>query len=248
MTLVSDLITAGLQRADRVNAPIPASEQLSMANYACQELYGLLVSKRQKLFETAVTFTLVGGVGANFIDLYANYPDFQALTLVEKQTTTIGTSPYYATVSKINTSAERNLINAPPISPLWGLTFVRWDRLGKILSFYPANNAAGTYQITYIPKLPTFTTSSQIDGYFMNINGWDEHIVYGIAAKVLIKEKDIETANAVLQQQAMVAQRLMLEVQPDDNEPGYIKDVKSLRGTGGGFPGAGPNGWTGWGF
>jgi hypothetical protein len=249
MTTIDDVVLAAQQRADRVNAStIPNSEWLSYANASAGELYGLLCSTYQDYNVKSYDFTLQGGSSAqNSIAVGPStaVPDFfqpRALWLV------IAGSPQtpFMPIPRLESLMERHLFTMPNIVPVYGAIPSRWNLLGSTIEILPPTVGANAYRLWYVPTLPTFKGGDGVplDPFWMTVNGWHEYLVLDVAAKALIKEESLDTANLLLQLKAALKQRILTEAVPRDiSQPQAIVDMSRVRdpwsGWGGGMPGPG---------
>jgi hypothetical protein len=253
MTAVADIIVAAQQRADRVNAgTITTAEWLAMANASLQELYGALTSTYEDYNVTQYPFSLQGGSQANnslLVGPGTAIADFFQPRAMWLQIQGGGPVPF-VTIPRLESLAERNLYVFPAIIPVYGAIPSRWNLLGNQIEILPPTVAGNSYVLWYVPVLPQFADSGQtIDKYWLTINGWQEYAVLDVAAKALIKEESLDTANLLLAQKRELKQRIIAEAMPRDlSQPRAIVDMQRVRNPwsswGGGMPGPGA-GWDG---
>lgn len=252
--LLSDLITAGLDRADRSAASFAQTTLVSYANASLGRLYGKLCSTYEDYNVTQVTFALPGGsVTGNQVTIGPNgtvATDFFQPRALWLQ---IGNSPApFVTIPRLTSLAERNLYTYPQIVPVYGAIPSCWNLLGATLEVLPSNVAGATYVLSYVPILPTFAYGGAIDGPWLTVNGWQEFAVWDIAAKLLFKEESHDSFDRATAQANAMLQAVSIEAKPRDvSQPQSIADMNRVRnpwggwGGGAGLPG---QGWGGDGF
>lgn len=265
MPALSDLRFAAQSLADRVNATtITPAEWNIWVNDGIQELYGILTSAYADYAVKQFAFTLAGTAGGNTLWLGTTaqptswngmsqvsapiVPDFFLLRGLWRQVMSQGGSPYYVTLPKLNSYFERNLHIGPSINPLYGQMAAYYNIMGNALEVLPPDSAAGTYLLTYVPRMPLLVNDGEtIDQYWLSINGWDQYVRKYAAAEALTKEESTETANFLRNQLTVLRERILRECKPrDDSQPEKITDVKRVRANYG-F-GSGSGGWGSPGF
>ena len=240
MTALSDLVLASQQRCDRVNAStITTPEWYGYVNGSVQELYGLLTSTYEDYNVKSYTFTTLGGSQPNnSIQVGPNtaVPDFFQPRAFWLQ---INGSPNpYVTIPKLESLQERNLFIFPAIVPIYGNIPSRWNLLGNVIEILPPSVGANSYVLWYVPTMPQLVNPTDtIDQYWLTINGWQEYVVLDAAAKALIKEESLDTAQLLLSMKKELRERILREAKPRDvSQPRSIVDMQRVR-----------NPWGGWG-
>ncbi len=249
MVAASDMILAAQQRCDRVNAStILAAEWLSMVNASVQELYGTLTSTYQDYNVKRFTFALAGGdppLNTLLVGPSTQVPDFfQPRGLWWQLSPSPGVR--WMRLARLANLLERSRFTTPLISLQYGQMPSAWDLRGNEIEILPPQASGGSYMLNYVPTMPRLLSpDATIDAQWLTINGWDEYVVLDVAAKALIKEESLETANLLLQQKEQLRQRILREAAPrDDSEPGQIADMLGSGPIGMGAWGAfGPFGW-----
>jgi hypothetical protein len=257
MPSLADLRFAGQSLADRVNAgTISNAEWNIWVNDGVQELYGHLTGTYQDYNIKRFQFTLTGTSAGNTVYLGPGpmpagavgqqVPDFFLPRGVWRQVMSQGASPYFATLPRLNSYFERNMHIGPSINPLYGQMAAYWDIMGNALEVLPPDASAGTYMLTYVPRMPLLVNDGDtIDPYWLSINGWDQYVRKYTAIQALVKEESLETAAYLRSELEVLRQRIIREAAPrDDSQPGKITDVKRVRanygfGGGGGWGSAG---------
>ena len=256
MTSLDDMVLAAQQRADRVNAStITQAEWYSMVNASAQELYGVLTSTYEDYNVKQYPVTLAGGnqAGNSFaVGPQTAVPDFFQPRAMWLQLANAPTP--YVTIPRLESLQERNLFTQPAIVPIYGSIPSRWNLLGSQIEILPPNVAGNTYVLWYVPRLPKLVNGTDtIDQYWLTVNGWDEFIVLDVAAKALIKEESLDTAQLCLMQKKELRDRILREAMPRDiSQPRSIVDMARIRnpfsafGGGGNGPGWGSDGGGCW--
>ena len=219
-----------------------------MVNASVQELYGTLASTYQDYNVKQQTFTLIGGdppgntlaVGPG-----TQFSDFYLLRGVWFQANP-GPGVRWVPLLRLASLLERHVYLGPNVSLYYGSVPSAFNLLGGNLEVLPPQSSAGVYMLTYVPTMPLLVgPNDDIAPYWLSTNGWDEFVVLGVAAKALIKEESIESANLLLQMQNGVRERILREAAPrDDNQPGQIADIQRARAWGlNGWNERGGGGW-----
>lgn len=252
MSSLASLSTWAQQRADRSNFAYQTGEVTALINSSVQELYALLTSTYEDYNCKRYQFTLAGGDPPGNVLLVGpgtSVPDFLFLRALWWQAQS-GPGIRYLPITRLASMLERARYVGPSISLYYGQVPRVFDLFGQTLEVLPPISSAGTYMLTYVPTMPLLVNPTDtIDQYWLSVLGWDEYVVVDTAAKLLIKEESLDTANLLLQQKAALRARILTEAKPrDDSQPGQIADVEGARrnfGTmGWGSGGAGP--WGGW--
>ncbi|HZU84171.1 MAG TPA: hypothetical protein VE987_14680 [Polyangiaceae bacterium] len=248
---LADLRLAAQQRADRVNvSTISTSEWNWYINKSAQELYGLLASTYQDYNVKSVAVTLPGGSQAgNSFQVGPNQTIASDFFQPRALWLQIGGSPTpYVTIPRLESLNERNLYVFPNIVPVYGAIPSRWNILGSTIEILPPTVGGNQYVLWYVPALPTLSSDTDsIAQYWLSINGWDEYVTLDAAAKALIKEESLDTANLLLQQKMALRERILREAAPRDiSQPQSIVDMNRIRNPWGGW-GAGGMPGPGWG-
>ena len=241
MSSLAQLTLQAQQRCDRVNATtITAGEWTTMVNASVQELYGTLCSTYEDYNVKSVTFTLPGGdpplnqIALGEANVPAGYPtslpqitDFYLMRALWWQASP-APSTRWVPLLKCAGFLERHRFLGPNVSLYYGSTPSAFLLYGTVLEVLPPASSGGTYMLLYVPQMPQLVGPNEdIAPYWLSVNGWDEYIVLDVAAKALIKEESIESANILLQQKQAVLQRVLKEAAPrDDGQPGMIQDVQ----------------------
>ena len=253
MTSLADLRLRSLQRADRVNAStLTVSEVNYLVNSSVQELYSAVVSVNEDYNAGQYLFTLAGGdppLNQITVGPGTNLPNFLRARGLWRQLTGAPTTRW-APLRRLGNLIERNMYVGPTVSLLYGQIPTAWNLYGNVVEVLPPPASGGTYQLMYIPTMPTLVLDTDtIDQYWLTLLGWDEYVVYDVAMKVLLKEESLDSAGVCSGQAQKVKTRVLLEATPrDDSEPGQIADVKTVRSNYGlgGWGGMGGDGGWGW--
>ena len=248
MPSLADLRFAAQSLADRINGPSAPAEWARWINSGAQELYGIITSTYQDYNAKQFPFTLAGGASGNtlLVGPGQTVGDFFMPRALWRQVMSNGASPYWATILRLNSLLERNMNIGPTVSPLYGQMPSYWNLVGNSFEVLPPDASAGTYLLTYVPRMPLMTNDTDtIAQYWLSVNAWDEYIVTYAARKSMLKEES--DAGALTQDLMALRERIIRECAPrDDSQPGKIADVKRVQRNYG-F-GGGPYGWGGPGF
>jgi len=246
--LLSDLIAAGLDRADRKSASYDASTLTSYANASLGRLYGRLCSTYEDYNVSQYQFTLAGGSpSGNQITVGVNGTptDFfqpRALWLLANASPALP-----ITIPRLNSLAERNLYTFPQIVPVYGAIPSCWNLLGSVLEVLPTNVAGATYILNYVPNLKTFVNSDAIDAPWLTVNGWVEFAVWDVAAKLLFKEESHDSFDRAIAMADKLLEQVSIESKPRDvSQPQSIMDMNRVRNPWGAWGQSGLPGF-GWG-
>lgn len=232
MTTPADIILAAQRRADRINGPWTPTDWLEWVIGSLQELYGVLTSTYEDYNVKQYPFTLSGGSQANnSLNVGPNtaVPDFFQPRALWLQIA--GSPTPFVTIPRLESLQERNLYVFPNIVPIYGAIPSRWNLLGSQIEILPPNVGGASYVLWYVPTLPVFTdTGVTIDKYWLTVNGWQEYAILDAAAKALVREESLDTAQLLLQEKAQLQARILREAMPRDvSGPRAIVDMQRVR-------------------
>lgn len=222
--------------ADRTQSNTPSlAEWNSYINFEAQELYGKIVTSYQDYNVNYVTFSIASG---NSIPILSIAPDFRILRQVEVQN--VSGNPPYLDVPRLPSIKDQDNYNLETYYQYTAQRAVAYLLIGSNLEFYPVVSAPASYRLKYIPDLPTLVNDSDsFDGYWLNLGGWYESVIFGAAERALLREESLDSAQYMGSMKQRAQERCLAEASPrDDNEPGRIHDVKR-RGRRGGSNGNG---------
>lgn len=235
-TTLADLRLAAQQRCDRVNGPMTTQEWNSYVNGSLGALYRLLTSTYDDYNVQAYSFTLAGGDGGNTlaVGFGSTVPLFDKIrSLSRVVSSTAGTmSAQYVPVIRADSFLDFDALSAPTMSSYYGTAIgVKYMLYGTMLEIRPAASSAASYLMRYVPVFVKLVEDADtIDGTWMATSGIEEFVVLDSAAKALIKEESLDSANLILQQCAILKTEILGQfAQRDDNQPGRIQDTKSAR-------------------
>lgn len=236
MTSLADLRYAAQLKADRVNSgTILPGDWNQWINGSAAALYRLLVQTYEDYQVSQYPFTLVGGVGGNTLSIGvgSGLPAFDKLRHISRVVTQAGAMPVtYAPVLRCDSLMQFDELSSATLFPIYAaFTAVKYMVLGATIEIRPAVQAGAQYLLYYIPSYQKLLEDEDtIDGTWMATNGIEEYIALDVAAKAMIKEESLDTANLLLQQrEAIKAEILAQFAQRDDNMPGRILDVRRAR-------------------
>lgn len=210
-TTLSALRTQVRQQADMVGSTFITDSELNTyisSSYA--ELYDLLVASNEDYYVTALAFTISSG------NTYSLPSDFYKLRGVDY---TSGSR--YITLKTYNFQ-ERNKYQTS-VRASTASTERRYHLTQNTLYIQPSDNAAGTYQLWYVPKPSALSLDADtVEG----IAGWERYIVVDAAIKCLAKEESDTSALAAMK--AEMKQRIKdMAAQRDKGMPKTISLVRN---------------------
>lgn len=237
MTSLADLVLAAQERCDRVNGPMTHDEWVRLVNGSAGALYRLLVSTYDDYNLSTYAFTLAGGVGGNILQVGAGsgVPSFDKLRHISRVVSPVGggSSASYAPVLRADSLMEFDQLSVAGLVPYFGnLTQrVKYFLYGATIEIRPAASAAGSYLLYFVPAFQQLVADTDtIDGTWMATSGIDEYIVLDAAAKAMVKEESLDTAQMLMADRERVKVEILQQfAQRDDNQPGRIQDVKGAR-------------------
>lgn len=248
MTTLADLRYSAKLKADRVNAStILDSDWDEWTNASAASLYRLLGQTYEDYNISKYPFTLNGGSGGNTLAIGpgSSVPKYNKLRHISRVVGSgVGTIATYAPVLRCESMLRFDGLSAPVLGNWYGsFVAVQYMILGNSIEIRPAASAGAQYLLYYIPAFQKLTQDTDtIDGTWMATDGIDEYISLDVAAKAMIKEESLDTANILHQQRDQVKVEVLAQfAQRDDNQPGRITDVKRARANFGGWGGFGGN-------
>ena len=160
-------------RADQSQSRFVSESELgTYINNSIKELYDLLVASSADYYiKDPLAFTLTG-----VQDGFSLPSDFYKLRGLDQSIDSSGAASSWRTVRNFNFQ-ERNRFNQQN-SIVSSYAQVRYrvfaDSAGPLLKLIPQENAAGVYQLWYIPSCPTLVADGDT---FDGINGWEEYVI-----------------------------------------------------------------------
>lgn len=225
---------------------MPNSEWDALINSSAARLYRLLTVTYQDFNVKRYQFTLVGGLNANTLTVGPNttVPNFGAFRKLGRQVQGLGNGLQWAPVFRSDSLVEFDLLTAPILNTFYGNFIVQYMMYDNTIEIRPAQSAAGTYDLWYIPIYQKLVSDTDpIDGQWLSLNGIDEWIVVDVARKAAIKEESFDLAQLLAGEAQQMQADILRELKPrDQNQPAKIVDVKRAR-AGYGFGGFGGYGW-----
>ena len=222
MTTLADLRLAAQEQCDRVNSATPATPEWDRyINRSAAKLYRIIGQTYEDYNVQQYPFTLNGG-NQNTLQIGpgSGVPQFDKIRHIARVVTqgTPAVPATYAPVLRADSIIQFDELSAPLLSTYYSaFVAVKYWLYGTTIEIRPAVSAGAQYLLYYIPSFqPLVNDTDTIDGTWMATNGIDEYIIYDAAAKAMIKEESLDTAQ-------------LLQQQRDDNQPGRILDVKRAR-------------------
>lgn len=217
---LSDIRTAVRQRADMVNTQFVTNTELNgYINASFGELYDLLVSRFEDYFmkldpttHEPPQFTLSGSQSS-----YVLPSDFYKLRGLDSNG---GGASEWLTVNNFN-FINRNRRSVNRLN--YGMRGLNYRIMNDVLKIFPADQAAGTYRIWYIPRVPTLTLDADsTSGYTMD---FDEYIVVDSAIKCLVKEES--DVSVLMAEKEILRQRILaMSANRDASAPEKVSQVR----------------------
>lgn len=165
--------------ADMVDNPfVPDSEWNIYINSACTALYDILTGKFEDYYTKApVQFTISSG------QIYSLPADFYKLRGLDKSD---GETPGGWCELKRTVFTEKYRRNHSINRSMLGRMNQTYSIIGNTLYIWPADQASGTYQLWYIPKMTRLV--NDVDTFDV-VNGWDEFVYIDAAMQALGKDE-----------------------------------------------------------
>lgn len=185
-----------------------------MVNSSAAELYGLLVTSYEDYFTTSFTFSIAEGDDGYDLPFV-----FHKLRGVD-----LSLNGEFVNVSRFNFE-DRNISERPGVS---GCREMRYRVMGKKILITPSTQAAGDYQMWYVPKFaPMVSDDDSIDDN-MSMEFWHEFIVIDAAIKMAQKEESDSVVQVLMLQKMSIVQRIQDEASNRDAaQPESVTDVSS---------------------
>lgn len=244
MVSIQDLITSAQDKADQENTDFIQPETwVAMANRSIGNLYNILCSTNEDYNVDGYQFTIAGNtITTNFLDV-STIGNYHKVRSVERMLPNSQAGDPWMALRKCPSIHERHK-HSRVVMDRYARPIVSYLDWGRKIEFLPALASAGTYNLLYIPSLPTFGLTDVIDGYWLTVNGWDEHIALDMAIKASIKEESFDLANALSMQKGQLEATIIKSMSARNaSEPQYIVDVMN---SGEGHWGGGNGGYGGY--
>jgi hypothetical protein len=212
---LEELVLAGLRRADRERAGsrFPPDELLRYANEAIAELRDLILSARgQGYFAKTKTYTLTSATSYDLpLDFYQ---------LVSARIDRGGSNTY--PIEPFNDLEEAALVSAH--SGGGGGASERYHLRDETFDLYMHSATGTSLVLRYIPSPPYLSSLRST----VNLWGWEEHVVIGIALRVAEKDDESERIVRLTQAQAKLEARIRgLAPKRDAWRPEQVRDVRN---------------------
>lgn len=200
------------ERADAQSDPhFDNSELDRYCNEGYSELWELLAAANERYFETSATFTLAAGVSTKTLVSIDASDIFRVMGLRKKYGTR------YGNPLPIVSYGER----AEPDE-------LSFDVVGDSIAIFPSEDAAGDYQVDYIPAfVPLPNDASTLHARIMS--GWEEFIICHAASIMLGKQR--RDTSEVLRRKEELAKRIRSSAERRiQGGPRKIAKVRGTRG------------------
>lgn len=187
MTL-SELRTLALQRADKENSRfISTTEANNYINLAYGELYDLLVSQFADYYSKTVNFTLSG---TNEYTLPSDFYKIRGLDFIVDNATATTVYPF-----NFN---ERNRFEFPVSRLVYGQQRRSYRVMGNKLILLPEAEVDGAYKLWYVPRYTRLVLDTD---NMSDVLDFEEYVVVGAAAMMLVKEESDPSALLLMKEQ-----------------------------------------------
>lgn len=219
MTTFLSLRNQARRRADMENSKFIEEDELGeYINNSIKELYDLLIATYEDYYiKDPVQFTLTGTQ-----DGYALPSDFYKLRGLDQSWDSSGSASSWRTMQNFN-FLDRNRLNLSNARTTLNVKYrVFANSAGPLVKLMPPENAAGVYQLWYIPTCPTLVAD---DDEFDGINGWEEYAIVDTCIKMLQKEES-DASVFVAQKKALVDRIEAMAADRDAGEPEQIGDAR----------------------
>jgi len=211
VTLAS-LITRARDRADMTSSTFVTDARLTdYINAELSELYDLLVTAYEDYFVSTATMTLVGGTEAynlpsNFYKLLKAFLREGAQRFLMRRFVVEDLS-YSLEVADGVGSNNVNL---------------RYRIMGGKIYFMPLPSIGGTVELFYVPEFQTLISPADVISFNVPV-GWEDFVVSGAAARMLVKEES--DPSFLVAEKERCKQRIMHAATDRDlGEPNRITD------------------------
>lgn len=175
MATLAELRVEARSLANQENSNFVSDSELNtFLNRAYQSCYHLIVSKRADYYVSDTPATVTVAEGDSEISVPA---DFYRLVGLDREEAT----DEWREVEAFN-FRERN----HKARIYYRNSRVRFHLMGKVISLRPKQNAAGTYNIWYVPQPQTLANDTDVPDL---IEGWDDYVAIRAAIRCLIKEE-----------------------------------------------------------
>ena len=212
------LRTEARQRADMESSQfVSDSELTNYINAAYFELYDLLVGQFEDYF--TINTTVAVAPGASSFPLPTN---FYKLRAVDYQNT--GPTDW-VTVQRYQLQ-ERNARGRVASRLYFGVRRLAYTILGGAVNLLPAEDAAGTYRVWYIPRVSPLVSDSDT---VSNVLDFEDYIVVDAAIRCIVKEESDPSA-LMAQKEALKMRINAMASQRDASGLGRIADVQTASG------------------
>lgn len=226
VTTLLAIRTAVRQRADMVGSTfITDAEFNAWINSSYQELYDVLVQKYGDTYFATTQAITTDGTN----DSFALAVDFFKLLGVDLRITTAPTG--YVTLRKFE-FIDRNLLSAPMVAPVYGVSNLRYRVSGNNLLLRPLPSSGQVLRVWYVPRLAALANDADtVDG----VSGWEEYIIADCVIKALSKEES-DCSVPMAQKTALLARITDAAADRDVGQAPTVSDVTSV-----------DDRWPGWG-
>jgi hypothetical protein len=156
--------------------------------------------------------------------IYSLPPDFLSMLSVDVYLSTtwkLKARPYQ--------EEDSAMFSGPNIPAGWSYSTTVWYQLqGANIAFLPIPSGAYNVTLNYTPVAPQLSLNG---GQLDSVNSWDEFIVLDVSAKMLLKDGQLDTRQAILAERE--AQRQRIEGAAGERDQGGAEVVHDVVGRGG---------------
>lgn len=197
-TTLLQLRTQARQRADMENSSFVADSELTtMINYELGDLYDLLVATYDDYFISTSNIAVVSGTEA-----YSLPNDFYKLRAVFLRDS--GQTQRWRLYRDDLQDFDNGDLDFYPTNQL---RYMRYRILGSNIYFSPIPNGSATVQLFYVPEMTKLSADGDTISFSVPTQGWEQYVVAGAAARMLIKEESDPTG--LLSEQARIKDKVI---------------------------------------
>lgn len=217
---LAQLRTRARRRADMENSNFVSDAELTdFINSSYSELYDVMVTRYEDYYVgTPTSFSLSAGTNT-----YSLPSDFYKLRGVDYK----ADGQDFIELYTYNWN-ERGRRNNPLHSLAYSRVNLTYRIVGSSLYILPEDNAAGDYQLWYIPSFTPLSSDSDLVDSHIARNGWEEYIVVDAARKMLIKEES-DIRPLLAEKDALLKRIESASANRDIDQPERISDVTRNR-------------------
>lgn len=212
---LTQLTTRSKQLADMVGSSfVGSTEWTDYINSGYGELYDLIVASFEDYFTTTASSTITTG---NTFSLPSAFYKIRGLDYL------VGTQ--YVNCTQFNFN-DRNTQSTWKSPALYNQSGRQYRIVADTVYIVPADQAAGTYQVWYVPALTPLSAGGDLLPTSLTKFGWEEYICLYAAERALNKQESDVTV--ISKQRAELAARIVKMAENRNiDQPERITDLQS---------------------